>query len=363
MSSDVRKTRAETLGALIRELRESIGFGESFLRAAAARVGMPVTDLQVLEILDGGGPMTAGQLAELTGLTTGAVTGMLNRLEESGLVLRESDPSDGRRVIVRLAPGKGESSEARSIFAALERAWEELAASYDDAQIAVLAEFLGRSNALSQAEILRLRQAPTGEEGIFSSPLEGIKSGRLVLPTGAVRVMLDADATMADLYRARFEGPPPDVKVEGGDISVRYSRRKLLVDWRQRAAEITLNATIPWQIELRGGAFEVNGKLGNLDLAGLEIKGGMSTLKLALSMPARVVPIRISGGAAEILIRRPEGAAATAHIKGWASVFKFDGQSQLGKDIRMQSPGFDATSPHYDIEIASSASVVRVTAE
>ena len=62
-----------------------MGLGASFFRAAAARIGMTVTDLQVMDLLESAGPMTAGQLADLTGLTTGAITGMLNRLEESGL--------------------------------------------------------------------------------------------------------------------------------------------------------------------------------------------------------------------------------------------------------------------------------------
>src|SRR5690242_18148278 len=98
MSSGSQETRAELLGELARELRQFNGLGASFFRAAAGRVGMTVTDMQVIDILDSAGPTTAGQLADLTGLTTGAITGMLNRLETSGLVRRERDPSDGRRV-------------------------------------------------------------------------------------------------------------------------------------------------------------------------------------------------------------------------------------------------------------------------
>ena len=80
------------LEELARELRQFTGLGASFFRAAATRTGMTVTDMQVIDILDSAGPTTAGQLADLTGLTTGAITGMLNRLEEAGLVRRERDP-------------------------------------------------------------------------------------------------------------------------------------------------------------------------------------------------------------------------------------------------------------------------------
>jgi DNA-binding MarR family transcriptional regulator len=64
---------------LLGELRQFTGLAASFFRAAAARLGMTVTDLQVIDILESIGPSTAGQLADLTGLTTGAITGMLNR--------------------------------------------------------------------------------------------------------------------------------------------------------------------------------------------------------------------------------------------------------------------------------------------
>src|SRR5947209_6453422 len=108
LSSGFQETRADLLGELARELRQFTGLSASWLRAAAARRGMTVTDLQVMDVLESTGPSTAGQLAELTGLTTGAITGMLNRLEEAGLVRRERDKSDCRRGLVRLERGEDE---------------------------------------------------------------------------------------------------------------------------------------------------------------------------------------------------------------------------------------------------------------
>jgi len=61
--------------------------------------------MQVIDILESTGEATAGQLATLMGLTTGTFTAILNRLEKAGLVRRERDPNDGRRVIVRLVTG------------------------------------------------------------------------------------------------------------------------------------------------------------------------------------------------------------------------------------------------------------------
>ncbi|MDQ6662587.1 MAG: MarR family winged helix-turn-helix transcriptional regulator, partial [Chloroflexota bacterium] len=167
MSRGSQEKHAEVLGELTRELRQFNGLSASFFRVAAAQIGMAVTDMQVMDILDLIGPSTAGQLADLTGLTTGAITGMLNRLEEAGLVRRERDESDARRVIVRLAPGKEEMHEIGSIFASFGKAWDDLASHYDEEQLAFLLEFLHRSNAISRQELVRLREAPYGEEGIY----------------------------------------------------------------------------------------------------------------------------------------------------------------------------------------------------
>src|SRR5947207_12807791 len=149
MSRGSQEKRVEVLEELARELRQFNGLGASFFRMAAARVGMTVTDMQVIDILDSTGPATAGQLADLTGLTTGAITGMLNRLEEAGLVRRERDPNDGRRVIVRLERGKDEMHKIGPIFDSLGQAWDELALDNEDWKTAFLREFLKRSNAIA----------------------------------------------------------------------------------------------------------------------------------------------------------------------------------------------------------------------
>ncbi len=290
---------------------------------------------------------------------------MLNRLEEAGLVRRERDPNDGRRVIVRLTPGKDEMHEIGPIFASLGKAWDEMASHYGDEQIAFLLEFLKRSNAMSRKEIVRLREAPSGEEGIFSAPLADLESARLVFPSGAFRLTLRTTEGMAELYQARFEGPVPDVKAKDGVVTIRYPRRLLGLGGQQLQAVVTLNVAIPWQIVIQGGAADVTAELAGLDLAGLKVKGGERLMRLELPAPSAVVPIQISGGASEVIIRRPSGTAARVHIKGWAHKFVFDDQTfdYLGKNVRLQSSGFEPTAPYYDIEVLSSASMVTITTD
>jgi DNA-binding MarR family transcriptional regulator len=75
---------------------------DRFEDAAAAYVGVNRTAMRCMDVLDQAGQLTAGEIAVATGLTSGAVTAMLDRLEREGLVQRSSDPSDRRRVLVTL---------------------------------------------------------------------------------------------------------------------------------------------------------------------------------------------------------------------------------------------------------------------
>ena len=361
-SEDRRNSRSRA--ELARELRQFTGLSAAFFRAAAARLGMTVTDLQVIDTLESVGPLTAGQLSDLTGLTTGAITGMLNRLEKSGLILKGSDPDDARRVLVRLAPGAASLRDVNATLDSPGMAWNDAISHYSDEQIALLQEFLKRGNALTREEIARLRAAPEGEEGMVSTPLGAVNKGQLIV-TGSLKLAVHADAELADLYQARFEGVTPDVKSKDGEVTIRYPRRLLLMGKRPEAAEVTLNAAIPWRIAIQGAASEISAALGGLDLAGFEMKGAASMINLELPTLAAVVPVRISGDASAIIVRRPAGAAARVRLKGWVSTLVFDDQTfgAVGSDVRMQSHNFDAAAPYYDIEITSTASTITISTD
>lgn len=364
MSRGSQEKYAEVREELIRELRQFNELGASFLRVAASRIGLAITDIQVLDILDLSGPATAGQLADLTGLTTGAITRILDRLEKAELVLRERDKSDARRVIVRLAGGKDEMSKVRSILDSVGKAWNEVASHYDEEQIAFLLDFLKYSNTRSRKELAQLQQEePSGEGEIFSAPLEGQESGRLVVSCGISRLTVRVDEEMAGLYQARFEGPVPGVKAKDGVVTIRYPRRLLGLGERQGAAEVALSAAIPWKIAIQGGAAEVIAELGRLNLVELEVKGGFNTIRLDLPAPTSRVLLRLAGGASEITVRRPADVAVRLNFKGWASALVLDDQtfSVAGNISQLQSPGFDPTAPCYDIEITSYANMVTIT--
>lgn len=365
MSRGSSNKPAETSRQLVSELRQCYGLGASFFRAAAAQIEMTDTDMQVIDILESTGEASAGQLADRMGLTTGTFTAILNRLEKAGLVQRERDPQDGRRVIVRLAKGADGVQEREPLFASLGNAWAVLADSYDEEHKAFLLEFLQRSNALAKEEIARLREASMGNGGIFSAPLGGLERAVLVFPSEASRLSLRAGDLAGALYQARFEGPLPEVKVKQGVLTIRYPRRLWLPGKEKRSAEVTLSTAIPWSIVIRGGGAEVAAELGGLDLLKMEVNGAGSMFRVELPEPSGVVPIQLGGSGSEFTVRRPAGVAARVQLKGWGSGVVFDGQTVAGtssSDVRLQSSNYEGADRRYDIEMSGSGSMFTVAA-
>ena len=99
-----RKTRIELARELGDEFRINQNLNEVFDEAAAARLGVNATGLRCLDIIQRLGRVTAGELAREAGLTTGAVTSVVDRLVGLGYAQREADPQDRRKVLISLTP-------------------------------------------------------------------------------------------------------------------------------------------------------------------------------------------------------------------------------------------------------------------
>ena len=125
-------------------------------QVSAERIGINVTDLNCLNIVALTGPMTAGDLARATGLTTASITGVLDRLEEGGFIRRERDPKDRRRVIVNLKAGPG-LREIAPTFGPLVEAWRATAAGYSDEELRLLLEFQRKLVDIVRGQLARLR--------------------------------------------------------------------------------------------------------------------------------------------------------------------------------------------------------------
>jgi DNA-binding MarR family transcriptional regulator len=112
---------------------------DRFEDAAAAYVGVNRTAMRCMDVLDQAGQLTPGEIAVQTGLTSGAVTAMLDRLERVGLVQRRPDPSDRRRVLVRLTDKSRQfTSEIYGPLAGEITEFER----YSDDQLRLIADFL-----------------------------------------------------------------------------------------------------------------------------------------------------------------------------------------------------------------------------
>src|SRR5262249_52764934 len=100
-------------------------------------------------------PVTAGELATLTGLTTGAITGVIDRLETAGLARRERDPQDRRRVVVDAVPTAKE--RVAPLFEALRKASLKQAAQYSDQELEIIERYLVGCLDMLAEETKRLR--------------------------------------------------------------------------------------------------------------------------------------------------------------------------------------------------------------
>lgn len=335
--------------------------GVLLLQAVAQRSGMNLTDLQCINILSSTGPIPAGQLAETMGLTTGAITGVINRLEKSRYVRREKDPADGRRVVIQPVPEELERVGA-GFFGSQERELSDLTSDYDERDLAVILDLMRKSNVVTSELIVRVRSSEGDGEGRFTAPLGSVKSGRLLFANGASRLTLRAGFGVDELYRARFEGAVPEAKVEGGSVTFRYSRRSKFFDSRIHSEEVTLNSAVPWEIGVRGGAAQLEADLVGMELTSFVLKGGISDLTLTLPEPSGVVPIRLSGGASKVNIHRPAGVEARMIVKGGAARLTFDEQSfdAVGGKVQLQSRGYEEASNRYEIEVSGGISEVTV---
>lgn len=129
-----------------------------FHAAIAERMGLNPSDHKCMDVILERVTLTAGQLAELTGLSTGAITGVVDRLERVGLVARESDPSDRRKVILRATPER--CRHLWPLFSGLANATARLHAAYRPEELALLMDFLDRSSKLLEEETQALREGP-----------------------------------------------------------------------------------------------------------------------------------------------------------------------------------------------------------
>jgi DNA-binding MarR family transcriptional regulator len=140
------ENRAALHAGFAGEIRRFIAGTILFNQKVADRAGLHLTDMQCINLLDLLGPVTPGMLAERTGLTTGGVTVMLDRLEKGGFVKREPNPNDRRSVLVRVNPRKLRKIHAE--YAGINQRLEAFLSEVPETELRLVVKFFARMNAL-----------------------------------------------------------------------------------------------------------------------------------------------------------------------------------------------------------------------
>jgi DNA-binding MarR family transcriptional regulator len=153
--SAARKQKKDLIAELISEFRIAGNQDSAFDNLAADRLGLNRTDLHCINIIENSGGLTAGRLATEAGLTSGAVTGVIDRLERAGYARRVSDPADRRRVRLEVTP---------KFYARADKIWGPVAADWasrlggrftaEELERAI--DFLRTTNDLSREHLERL---------------------------------------------------------------------------------------------------------------------------------------------------------------------------------------------------------------
>jgi len=166
------KLADEIVGRLARQHSTAVVL---FHHAVAERLGLGPTDHKCLDLLRERGAMAGSDLSAITGLTSGAITGVVARLERAGYLRREPDPHDGRKQILHLAPAP---AHIHDVIAPLRQDVAALLKNFDSHQLKAIAEFLTRTTDLIYRHAGLLRAETNSDVGRNrASPTRAFPSG------------------------------------------------------------------------------------------------------------------------------------------------------------------------------------------
>jgi DNA-binding MarR family transcriptional regulator len=152
-------SKNDLIEKLIREFRTSSNQDDAFDSLAAERLGVSESDLRCLNIVENNGGISAGELAVEAGLTAGAVTGVIDRLEKIGYARRTPDPDDRRRVRVEVTPTFYRAAEP--LWGPMAAEWHSmLARRFTIEELERITAFLHATNDLARRHLDRLRNTP-----------------------------------------------------------------------------------------------------------------------------------------------------------------------------------------------------------
>jgi hypothetical protein len=217
--------------------------------------------------------------------------------------------------------------------------------------------------ALAPTTALGTRQANSSES------LGGLTVATLDLNYSGATVDIKGGSLGDSLYQARVDYPgsdnPPTISLdhESGTLQIKQSSGFIplnLFGASRRHVAVTLTDRIPWSITISSGTTNAHLDLRRLQLAKMDISGGVSRMDAQLPSPKGTVVINISGGVSSLTLRAPAGTQWQVVASGGVSGLQINGSSYaaIGGNFQRQSPGYAAASDRYDIEISGGASRV-----
>jgi DNA-binding MarR family transcriptional regulator len=151
-----RKTKQDLAQELIYEVRRSQNAAHLVDSVAEKVMGVSSSESMCIVVLDRDGPVTAGRLAEATQLTTGAITGVIDRLESKGLARRIRDDTDRRRVLVEVTDKA--RKKAWELYGELGEHGREILGHLTADEIKLITDFTRKSSELNEEHAARLRE-------------------------------------------------------------------------------------------------------------------------------------------------------------------------------------------------------------
>jgi DNA-binding MarR family transcriptional regulator len=156
-------SRNELAQQLRGEILGYLGAASEFQEGLAKRLKLSRTDMRCLDLIGRLGPMTAGRLAEESGLTTGAVTFILDRLEQAGMVTRRRDTEDRRRIWVEIVPDARDRLEDLQQPVAEEM--RQVAQRFKADELEIVRDFMRQAKEVFQRQIFgAARREPGGTD-------------------------------------------------------------------------------------------------------------------------------------------------------------------------------------------------------
>lgn len=156
MSTD--KTRQQYIAEINQEVRDNGNTNVLLVHAIAQHLGLSATEFECCDLIRDKGPFTAGELAKLCRISTGGMTGMIDRLEKKGFVERQSDPQDRRRVLVVGKENEAARQKVRRLYDPMQRDFDTILASYSDEEIEFIHKFMRRINKMFHDAIEKIPQ-------------------------------------------------------------------------------------------------------------------------------------------------------------------------------------------------------------